>query len=358
MKTICLAAFLCCGLLAAAQKLPYKVIAYYTGKGSDVQQWPVEKLTHIIYSFLAIRGDTLCFTDTAQEHSLQQLVALKQQYPRLKIMISIGGWGGCGPCSKLFALAEHRNNFAKSTRALFDQYQIDGIDLDWEYPAIAGFPGHTYSPEDRNNFTALVKVLRQHLGNKYLITFAAGGFTSFLEKSIDWDNVIPMVDFVNLMTYDLVGGYSKVTGHHTPTYDYMPGQGSANKCVTWLLQHNIPGKKLVVGAATYARVWQNVPNVNNGLYQPGQFKQGVDMESFKQYFSNTSGFTCYWDKKAKAPYQYNAAKQLFATFDNQRSIKAKTTFIRRKKLGGIMFWELRSDAKIDGLTSAMANGLK
>ena len=191
------------------------------------------------------------------------------------------------------------------------------------------------------------------MGKDYLLSFAAGGFEKYLEQSVDWDAVTPMVDFVNLMTYDLVGGYATVTGHHTPLHDYEPGQESTSKCVNWLLKKNIPSGKLIIGAAIYARVWENVPDINHGLYQPGKFKRGVAFSDFANYFSDTSGYNYYWDKKAKAPYQYNRSKHLFATFDDRRSINAKTKFIRLKKLGGIMFWELGEDAKKDGLVDVM-----
>ena len=340
------------------QDAGYKIIAYYTGNGEAIKQWPVEKLTHIIFSFLKMQNDTLTFHSEKQETSLRQLVDLKKEYPQLKIMVSIGGWSGCAPCSDLFASDEHRKNFARTTVALFKQYGIDGLDLDWEYPAIEGFPGHTFAAADKDNFTELVKALRQEMGNKYLLTFAAGGFVKYLEESIDWDAVIPLVDFVNLMTYDLVGGYSTVTGHHTPLHDYMPGQESTSKCVNWLLNKKVPAKKLIIGAAMYARVWENLPDTKHPLYQSGKFKQGVAYADFANYFSDTSGFTYYWDKKAKAPYQHNASKKLFATFDDKRSIREKTKFIRSKKLGGIMFWELSQDLKKEGLVEEMEKGLK
>ncbi|MBK8494402.1 MAG: glycoside hydrolase family 18 protein [Chitinophagaceae bacterium] len=343
--------------LSAQQKQPYKIIAYYTGNGEAIKQWPVDKLTHIIFSFLKIQNDTLTFHNQNQEKSLQQLVALKKEYPQLKIMVSIGGWGGCSFCSSLFAGDEHRRHFAKTTVALFKQYGIDGIDLDWEYPAIEGYPGHAYAAADKNNFTELVKALRQEMGNNYLLTFAAGGFVKYLEQSIDWDAVMPLVDFVNLMTYDLVGGYATVTGHHTPLYDYRPGQESTAKCVNWLLDKKVAANKLIIGAAMYARVWEQVPANGNGLYQAGIFKRGVAYADFSNYFSDTSGFTYYWDKKAMAPYRYNASQQLFATFDDKRSIRAKTKFIRRKKLGGIMFWELGQDLKEGGLLKEMERSL-
>ncbi|MFZ1786071.1 MAG: glycoside hydrolase family 18 protein [Ferruginibacter sp.] len=357
MKKLLLSFFLISSLSLSAQK-PYKIIAYYTGNGEAIKKWHVEKLTHIIFSFLKIKQDTLTFHNENQENSLKQLVELKKEYPWLKIMVSIGGWSGCAPCSDLFAIEEHRINFARTTVALFKQYGIDGLDLDWEYPAIEGFPGHTYTTADKNNFTELVKSLRTEMGKDYLLTFAAGGFVKYLEQSIDWDKVMPLVDFVNLMTYDLVGGYATVTGHHTPLHDYMPGQESTSKCVNWLLDKKMPAHKLIIGAAMYARVWENVPDINNGLYQAGRFKRGVAFSDFKNYFSDTSGFRYHWDRKAKAPYQYNTANKWFATFDDKRSIRKKTTFIRRKKLGGIMFWELGQDLKEEGLVNEMKRYLK
>ncbi len=334
------------------------IIAYATGTAETITQYPVDKLTHIIYSFLKIQHDTLTFHNQNQENTVRQLVALKKNNPQLKIMVSVGGWGGCSFCSDLFASAELRKNFARTTVALFRKYGIDGIDLDWEYPAIEGYPGHKYDAVDKNNFTELIKTLRQEMGRDYLLTFAAGGFVKYLEESVDWDVVMPLVDFVNLMTYDLVGGYATVTGHHTLLQDYRPQQESTAKCVNWLLNKKVAAQKLIIGAAMYARVWDSVPDIDHGLYQPGKFKRGVAFSEFKNYFSDTSGYTYYWDKKAKAPYQYNASKKLFATFDDERSIREKIKFIRRKKLGGIMFWELAQDNKKNGLVDVMYKGLK
>lgn len=355
MKITMLSLFLFFFLPAKAQ--PYKIIAYATGRAETIKQYPIDKLTHIIYSFLKIQNDTLTFHNDDQRKNLEELVALKKGHPKLKVMVSIGGWSGCAPCSDLFSIAKHRENFSRTTVALFKQYNIDGLDLDWEYPAIEGYPGHKYDAADKNNFTELIKALRQEMGNDYLLTFAAGGFVKYLEQSVDWDAVMPLVDFVNLMTYDLVGGYATVTGHHTLLYSYRNGQESAAKAVDWLLDKKIQANKLIIGAAIYARVWENVPDTSHGLYQSGKFKRGVAYSDFTNYFSDTSGYKYYWDKKAKAPYQYNKRQQLFATFDDKRSIKAKTKFIRRKKLGGIMFWELAQDLKTGGIVDEISNRL-
>lgn len=356
MKKILLALLLFPALCTWSQQ-DYKIIAYYTGNGQTIQQYPVQKLTHIIYSFLKLQNDTLTFHNEQQKQTLQQLVLLKKEHLQLKVMVSIGGWSGCAPCSDLFASPEHRRSFAKTTVALFKQYNIDGLDLDWEYPAIEGFPGHKYDKQDKDNFTELVKQLREEMGNDYLLSFAAGGFIKYIEESIDWDKVMPLVNFVNLMTYDLVGGYSTVTGHHTPLQSYREGQESTQKAVYRLLDKKVPANKLIIGAAFYARVWEQVQDSNHGLYQNGKFKQGVAYKNFTAYFNDTSGYHYYWDKKAKAPFQYNPSKKLFATFDDPRSILEKTKFIRKKKLGGIMFWELIQDKTEGGLVDEISRRL-
>jgi len=335
----------------------YKVIAYYTGNAENIKQYPLDKLTHVIYSFLKLQNDTLTFRDSVQQQTVMQLVDLKKQYPQLKIMVSVGGWGGCAPCSGLFDTVARRNTFVTTAAALLKTYHIDGLDLDWEYPAIEGYPGHQYLAQDKNNFTSLVKELRVAMGDSLLLSFAAGGFIQYLEKSIEWNEVVPQLDFINLMTYDLVGGYSVVTGHHTPLSGTRPGQETTERCVNWLLDKKTPASKLIIGAAFYARIWQNVADTNHGLYQGGRFLQGVSYKNFETYFVDSSGFKYYWDKKSKAPYQYSQSKNLFATFDDPRSIYEKTKFVRRKKLGGVMFWELSDDKGATGLVDAINKGL-
>ena len=357
MKSFLFGIFLLGYLVTFSQQRDYKVIAYSTGDVETIKQYPLQKITHLIYSFLHLRNDTLAWSDDKQRNKLVELGELKKQYPHLKIMVSLGGWGGCEPCSGIFSTEEHRNTFAKTTVELLKEFNLDGLDLDWEYPAIEGYPGHAYDTSDRKNFTELVKTLRKEMGSEYLLAFAAGGFTDYLEKSIDWDEVMPRVDFVNLMTYDLVSGFSKVTGHHTPLKDYRPDQQSTEKCVNWLMQHGAKNKQLMIGAAFYARVWEQVAPDNRGLYNTGNFKQGVSYKNFETYFSDSLGFRYYWDRKAKAPYRYSKSKQLFATFDDERSIKAKAKFVRKKKLGGIMFWQLVEDKPSEGLVDAIHRGL-
>ena len=325
------------------------VTAYYPGDATEINNYPVEKLTHVIFSFCHLKNNKLSVDNASDSLTIQKLVSLKIRNPQLKILLSLGGWGGCKDCSEVFSTERGRKEFARSTKEITDYFKSDGIDLDWEYPVIEGFPGHAYSGEDKNNFTSLLKELRKELGKKHEISFAAGGFTSFLEQSIDWKKVIPLVDRVNLMTYDLINGNSTVTGHHTALYSTALQKESADNAIRYLDSIGVPLNKLVIGAAFYARIFEGVADINNGLYQKGKFKSSISYRNFDSTFNSRDGFVHYWDEIAQATYFYNAEKKIFATGDDEKSIKLKTKYAQEKGLNGIMFWELLGDKPKNGL---------
>jgi chitinase len=345
----------CSGPRVKQPEHKFAVLAYYAGNEADIDKYPVEKVTHIIYSFLHLNGNQLAVDNAADSLTIRHLVALKSRNPGLKIILSLGGWGGCETCSQVFSTPAGRAEFAVSVKTILEQYQADGLDLDWEYPSIEGYPGHQFLPEDRDNFTALVQELRNVLGKHYEISFAAGGYTDYLEHSIDWQAVMPLVNYVNIMSYDLTNGYSKTTGHHAPLYSSVNMKESADRAVHYLDSLNIPRGKMVIGAAFYARIWENVENVNNGLFQPGTFKQAVDFKGMETYLHENPGYAEHWDSISQAPYYYNSDLKLFMTYDNPESVKLKTRYALNQKLGGIMFWELGCDKTENGLLEAISS---
>ena len=344
---------------AVAQSYEKKVIAYYSGSLEDLDRYDATKITHIIYCFGHLSGNQIKIGSSRDTLMVQKMVGLKTRNPSLKVLLSLGGWGGCAPCSDVFNSVKGRKDFALSVKSLNAYLGADGIDLDWEYPTIPGYPEHTYRSEDKANFTALLTELRSILGKDQIISFAAGGFDQYIDESVDWDAVMKVVDFVNLMTYDLVSGYATTTGHHTALYSTKEQKQSTDNAVQKLLRKGIDPHQLIIGAAFYARTWEHVPNVNKGLYQPGKFKSFISFKSFPKNLpgalsdskanKSKTGFVEYWDKHAKAPYAYNADQQIYATYDNKRSIKVKTKYLTKHDLGGIMFWELSSDTYTDGL---------
>jgi chitinase len=336
-----------------------KVIAYYSGPISDLDSIDVNKITHLIFCFGHLDGQRYKVDNAKDTAIIQRMVSLKAKNPKLKVLLSLGGWGGCETCSDAFFTSEGRKEFARSVKELTNYFKTDGIDLDWEYPTIRldndidKEPVHKTAPEDYNNFTDLVQQLRKTLGRPAVITFAAGGFNTYLQKSVDWEKVMKEADYINLMSYDLINGYATETGHHTALYSTPKQRESTDNAVQYLLKIGVDPKKIIIGAAFYARVWENVPATNNGLYQSGKFKQGISYRDFPERLSAKSGYTSYWDDIAKAPYSYNATEKKFATYDDERSIELKTRYVINKGLGGIMFWEITNDIYKGGLVDVI-----
>lgn len=358
MKSIMIHAFVLAIMLvgpsfSTAQPYSFRVIAYYMGSPENVGNIPAEKLTDIIFSFCHLQGNRLAVDNARDSLTIRNLVALKKEHRDLKIILSLGGWGGCATCSEVFATESGRNEFTSSVVQLLHQFNADGIDLDWEYPAIVGYPGHSYSSADRKNFTALVVALRKEFGTRYELSFAAGGFTQFLEESIEWKEVMQKVNHVNLMSYDLINGYSTVTGHHTALYSTPEQKESTDNAVSYLLSIGVPSDKIVIGSAFYGRMWEGVDAKNDGLYQSGKFKTGIDFNKFNTTLSPEKGYQYHWDETAKAPFLYNASEKHFVTFDDPKSMEHKTRYVVEKKLKGIMFWEVMGDVTSQGLLDAI-----
>jgi len=346
------------GSLKAQTLAKPNVIAYYTGNGSVIDSFPVEKLSHLIYSFGHLKGDSLNIRSAKDSTLISKMIDLKKRNPDLKVMIAMGGWSACATCSEVFSRKEGRKTFAKTTKALLDFFKADGIDIDWEYPAVLGYPGHRYTPEDKHNFTLLIKELRSKLGKKAEISFAAGGTQNCIDSCFEWNQVMPLVNRVNIMSYDLVSGYATVSGHHTPLYSTSKQQLSGDYAVKTLIDMGVPAQKIALGAAFYARIFENTIDANRGLYQPTKFIRGVSFKNFKTTFTEAEGYNYYWDEVAQSPYYYNTKNRQLVTFDDPKSIDLKTRYVIDKKLNGIMFWELTDDAYTNGLLDVIDKTMK
>ncbi len=332
-----------------AQNSKFRVIGYYAGPTHLVDSFETDQLTHIIFCFGHLKGNRLSIGSAQDSATIQNMVQRKATNPELKVLLSLGGWSGCKTCSDVFNTKLGRQEFAESVRELTTYFKTDGIDLDWEYPAIKGFPGHNYREADRVNFTDLVKVLRKINGKSFQISFAAGGFTDYIAKSIEWKKVVKYTDFINVMTYDLVHGYSVTSGHHTPLYSTDQQTESTDHAVQLLLAAGVPSEQIVIGAAIYGRFFKIEDGSKVDLYMPCKFSHSFSYKHAADSLSIENGFEKFWDSKAEAPYAVNLERQLLASYDDIRSISLKTRYAKDHQLGGIMFWQLIDDKFRNGL---------
>lgn len=331
-------------LLCACSTTPrYRIIAY-AFNDTDIPRMGAEKLTHINYAFGLVSTDGVIVLDEKAPPRLAQLGALKAKNPELKILLSVGGWGA-DHFSDAALTDASREKFATSALDVLREHQLDGIDLDWEYPGQPG-PGIKYRAEDKQNFTLMLKALREKLGDAYLITIASSAGDYF--EHTEMDRLHVYLDWINIMTYDFAGEWTPTTGHHAALH----GDGlSAASFVRQHLDAGIPSSKIVMGVPFYGRGWTGVNPMNNGFNQP--YAKAIEVSW--SGMAAQSGERL-WDDKARAPYVWDAQTTTFISYDDPRSLRVKAEFIREHKLGGVMYWEHSQDPDEELLT-VLANAL-
>jgi chitinase len=185
-------------------------------------------------------------------------------------------------------------------------------------------------------------------------------------QNLEIENLSATLDWINLMAYDLAGQWDPQTGHNAPLYDQADNPADDrlnwNSSIDAYLAAGVPNDKLVIGAPFYGRVFGGVGSTNNGLFQPDtQIVSGTDGQSGylsywdiqERYLNTGSGYTRYWDNEAQVPYLYNPDTQQFVTYDDEQSIGLKADFINDRNLGGLMFWELATDARDHSLLNTV-----
>lgn len=323
--------------------------AYFAGWYGEMnpKTFPIDKITHIFYAFAYIEDNKITIGRDIDTANFAHFQNLKKNNPKIKVLISIGGWSRSGKFSDMALKKESRTTFINSTIDFVNKYNLDGVDLDWEYP---GLPGNNniHRKEDKQNFTLLLKEFRNAFdkqNNHLLLTIAAAASNNYL-KNVEGNKIHPYLDFINIMTYDYIGEWAKNTGHHTNLYESSEKKTMAtHNVINNYIDNGFPAGKLVVGIAFYSRGWKNVHNKNNGLYQPAEGTSELNMSFnlLKDSFIDKDGYVSYWDKAANAPYLWNATKRHFITYENKMSTKAKCNYVIDKNLGGVMFWEYHGD---------------
>ncbi len=372
-----------------------RVVAYYpswTAHGStpyEVADIPAHLLTHVNYAFANVGaksgqialGQPDLDTDRlfpgdpqgvgAFGGHFRQLLLLKERYPHLKTLISVGGWTWSGNFPTAAETAASRQRFARSCAAFASRYGFDGVDIDWEYPASDGLqPGR---PEDRRNFTLLLAALRQELdaqsardGREYQLTIAAPGGMAKID-ALEVEEIHPYLDLINIMTYDFAGAWSPVTSFNAPLYgtsdplqpgDDLSRHAHADAAVERFLTAGVPPDKLVLGLPFSGKSWSGVPEVNEGLFQPFDGGAREVRTSWRALQANQLyGMQRFWHEEAKVPWLYDADRGIMVSYEDPESARLKAAYARDRGLGGVMFWQITADDEDHSLLEALVSGL-
>lgn len=304
-----------------------RVVVAYVTSWSEVIPDPFV-MTHINYAFGHV-NDAFVGVKVDNPERLKKIVALKMKNPDLKVMLSVGGWGS-GRFSEMASDDLRRMAFAEDCLRVVDEFGLDGIDIDWEYPT-SDMAGISSSPDDRENFSLLMRDLRSVLGPDRLLTLASSAYAEY----IDFRSCMQYLDFVNVMTYDM----ADAPKHHSPLYASENTKGSCEGAVKAHIEAGVPADRLVLGVPFYGR--------------GGKVMRGRDYRDIRA----EGDFVEMWDEVALVPYLADKDGNLVLGFDNPRSLSLKCRFIKDNGLLGGMYWDYAGDNDSGDLQKVLAEEL-
>ena len=279
-------------------------------------------LDAVIYAFVEINPDGTLLVPTP--NYLNYLLSLKNSKPSLKIIAAIGGWGAEG-FSDAASTPRSRYDFARNVNELINDYGLDGIDLDWEYPGSSA-AGIKSSPQDRENFTLLITAIRDVIGDDAWLSVAGTGDSGYTTRSAEIDKIAPLITHFNLMSYDFTAGETGERGrrHQANLYDSnlsLPGY-SVDAMVQNLINNGMPSEKILLGVPFYGRLGATTT---------------ASYDELRRNYINKNGYDYRFDDTAKVPYLVKDG-QFAMSFDNDLSIYIKAQYVLNNCLGGIFSW--------------------
>ncbi|ORZ33348.1 glycoside hydrolase superfamily [Catenaria anguillulae PL171] len=369
------------------------IFSYYYGQEGGLKPWeqPGNKITHVIFSFANILTDGTVtmqgptFTPAGRDSipkamqrsmgnrdtrrcecqgtclrgELYQTFLLKQQYPHLKTIMSIGGWTWSDNFSVAMSSQATRKRAIDTSAALMDEFGFDGLDIDWEFPSTAKdtkeFPFWKFSDNDYDNLALFFTEARAAYNGKYSLTAATPGFI-FKGKPESWVAFGRSVDHMLVMAYEYQHGQPRTWGggtlRATAGDSDVEKKNNVEYGLSTYLERGIPKEKLVVGIPLYGTGY-------SGLSSNAAFR------GIPGFGAPTSGL------KPLEPTAYNVLLDRFSkgkwtrTVDTQRGIvvyfdgsnvwfvdgpetvKMKAQWAKDQGFNGVMLWNSAQDMKAD-----------
>ncbi|BAL86550.1 putative glycosyl hydrolase [Actinoplanes missouriensis 431] len=393
-----------------------KKVAYFTQWGiygrdfqlADVQtSGAAARLTHINYAFGPVTADGVCAsadpwadwqTPFSAENSvdgvadvagqpisgnLNQFAELKRKNPKLRVLISLGGWSGSAYFSDAALTDASRKKLVSSCIDLWIKGNlpgltpgvaagiIDGIDLDWEWPGSSGNAGNIIRPEDKQNFTLLAAEFRAQLDRlgrsarkHYELTAFVPAAPAKIEAGFEVNKVFKYLDFATVQGYDFHGTWEAVTNQQSalrvPAGAPDNPDFSVENTINAWIAGGAPKKKLVLGVPYYGQGWTGVSGGGDGLFQPATGPApsvfGGGTEDYKTLKNlPAQGYTVHRDLRNGHAWLFDGTT--FWTYDDPAVLLQKSLYIRAKGLGGAMMWSLDGDDSRASLTKAITAAL-
>jgi chitinase len=370
--------FLICCVASVAGAQTDEIIGYYPSwkwKSTDhfmtPDRIPFDKLTIINYAFFFPLPDgNLIGRDTAGDAIILRggpesgkysaktgagLTTLAHRHG-VRVLLSIGGWEDSNNFPEVASTEKGRTEFAHSCLDQIRMYGFDGIDIDWEYP---GYADHRGTPEDKGNFTKLLRVIRDSLdgfgkiqNKRYMLTAALPASGPVL-ANYEMDSVASLLDGMNIMTYDFNGPWDSLSGHNSPLYAPRADDSLRNVDASFRLyteSFKVPAGKINLGVPFYGHAYANCTS----LYSRHSGADTVHFSNQGMFYYDVAPLinsnVREWDNRAKVPCLICKSWKTLISYDDEESVGYKARYVVDHKAGGVIIWEITGDFLPDGRT--------
>ncbi len=329
------------------------------------EQIPFEKLTIVNYAFFYPladgsivgrnpAGDSLLL-DGVGRPSGNGLVALAHRHG-VKVLPSLGGWEESHHFPAVAASAQKRGAFARACVELIERYGFDGIDIDWEFP---GYADHNGTPDDRVNFTSLLRQTKDSLtalgkrnNKQYLLTAALPAGAAAL-KEYEIEKVADILDMLNIMTYDFNGSWSPKSGHNAPLFASNAVDLERNIDASLMLyaeRLRLPLSKINLGVPFYGHTYTGCQSMNAPHSGPDTVHFSPHGAFYYDIRKIVTAENRRWDTRAKVPYLVIPEWKTVISYDDEESVREKARYAKHKNVRGLIIWEITGDFLEDGST--------
>ncbi|GBP53592.1 Chitotriosidase-1 [Eumeta japonica] len=313
--------------------------------------------THINIAFVKIVNKTLSITENLAT-GFRLMSKLKELNPNLKILLSIGGSGANNGFSDMVINHASRKIFIRSAISILKEFNLDGIDLDWEFPALHGSKPFILKSRERQHFSQLLREIRVEYSRHrriYLLSVAVAAPQIIVDVAYNVDQLELYVDYVHLMTYDFhyYSPDTPFTGLNAPLFPrqnehYYLSTLNVNFTVNMYIAKGLNRDKIVVGIPAYGHSFYLVNKNNGGLNSPASGYGSLGSSGFVSYptvcqFMNTNKNKIIVNNETDAKVPYMHKDREWVSYDDQYSVMEKAKYIKDNHLRGAMIYSLNSD---------------
>jgi chitinase len=293
--------------------------------GFTAEKIPFDYLTHLLYAFyITDNAGNLANSDPLDGPNFKEVVRLGHE-KNVKILLSIGGASQSEGFKAVVASPAARANFIKNALKLANELNIDGIDLDWEFPAEG-------DGDNQLKFHREIRAALDKQPRKILFTAAVAATDWFGKWS--QDESFHLLDYLNVMSYDYMGTWEKAV---------IPNSGMdlSKESLAYYEKRGIPRSKLVMGAAFYGKSFDAGTAMGSGFEGKGSGNDGIwQWKDLLVQFKSVP-YKIRWDEKTQT--EYAVGNEEIIVFNGIPSQRVRGDFIRNSDYAGVMLWDLNGD---------------